>query len=99
MCKPFTKICLLKQCISCYAFTALWTLSILKMYLDLEYRIRSDGAFRAELQRRQQRLEYLERLSAQKPAYIEEYHDALYAYIELCNFNLALLTSYYWPNY
>jgi len=69
------------------------------MYLDLEYRLRTDGEFRTELQRRQLRLEHLERLSARSSACIDEYHDALYSYIELCNFNLALLTPYFWSNY
>jgi hypothetical protein len=69
------------------------------MYLDLEYRIRTDGEFRHELNRRQRRLEELDHLSQCHSRHTHEYHQALYEYIEFCQFNLALLTSYFWPAY
>jgi hypothetical protein len=69
------------------------------MYLDLEYRIRTDSTFRAELQRRQKRLAELDELSLRNCAYIDAYHQALFDYIEHCRFNLANLTPYFWPAY
>jgi hypothetical protein len=69
------------------------------VYLDLEYRIRTDGEFRAELERRQKRLEELDRLSQRNSALIGAFHQSLFDYLEFCQFNLANLAPYFWPAY
>lgn len=69
------------------------------MYLDLEYRVRTDGEFAHEYNRRQQTLLRLDGLSLRHSAYLTQYHQALYELIEFCNFNLAFLTPYFWPAY
>lgn len=69
------------------------------MFLDLEYRTRTDGEFRIELERRRKRLEELDRLSARDSAQVGAFHEALEQYLELCQFNLANLAPYFWPAY
>ena len=69
------------------------------MFFDLENRLRTDGQFRDELQRRQERLARLEPLLLRDSAYVQQYHQALRDLLEFCRFNFALLTPYFWPAY
>src|SRR5258707_1273957 len=69
------------------------------MYLDLEYRIRTDGEFRQELQKLQERLASFDQLLLRDSRYLGQYHQALDELLQFCRFNFALLTPYFWPAY
>jgi hypothetical protein len=69
------------------------------MYFDLENRLRTDGEFQEELQRRQERLARLEQLLLRDQGHLAEYHQVLRELLEFCQFNIALLTAYFWPAY
>jgi len=69
------------------------------MYVDLEYRLRSDVEFRDHLNQYMQRVVELDNISRESSQYIDAYHDALYEYVVQANFNLAMLTKYFWPAY
>jgi hypothetical protein len=69
------------------------------MYFDLENRLRTDGQFQEEFQRRQERLARLEQLLLRDQGHLAEYHQVLRELLEFCQFNIALLTPYFWPAY
>jgi len=69
------------------------------MFFDLENRLRTDGQFRHELRRRQDRLARLDQLLLRHPGQRAQYHEALKDLLEFCRFNFALLTPYFWPAY
>lgn len=68
-------------------------------YLDIELKARTDGQFRSRLQGFSSELERLEPLALRHEKFAIQYQDTLLKFLEFCQFNLALLTPYYFPRY
>lgn len=69
------------------------------MYLDLELKVRTDGAFRHKLMQLSRDLIGYYELSQRQEKYLKVYQDRLYEIVEFCQFNLSFLVGYYFPAY
>jgi hypothetical protein len=68
-------------------------------YLDLDYKLRTDGEFRHQLVTRSNELSGLYERSKISAAGAREFNDALMDFLKFCNFNMVFLTGFYWPRY
>jgi hypothetical protein len=68
-------------------------------YLDLEHKIRTDGEFRALVLRYSKELQVLHEKQQTNDAVKPQYKEKLRDFLKLCNNNLVLLMSFYFPKY
>ncbi len=69
------------------------------MYLDLEYRVRTDGAFRQRIAYFGQLLDHYEKQTVRHSRFVKLYNDTLRDFLRFCQFNLVFMTPYYFPRY
>lgn len=68
-------------------------------YLDLDYKVRTDGEFRDKIFKFGQELDVLQRKSKQSAKFLEQFNQRLRDFVVFCNFNLVFLTGFYFPRY
>lgn len=69
------------------------------MWLDLEYKIRTNNAFRHKLQQLSIKLQEHTSKAHESDKHARLKNDTLLQILKLCNFNLAPLLPYYFPKY
>lgn len=69
------------------------------MYFDLEYKTRTDTAFRNKLTDLSRKFQDLTRLSASSSRYTAKSQEALLELLRHCKYNPAFLLPYYFPQY
>ncbi len=69
------------------------------MYIDVEFKARTDGVFRQKLIDLSTRMSVLHEKAQHEDTAADEYNATLQQFLDTCNGNLAFLAPYYFPKY